>query len=305
MPPTAAPGSVPAAEPPFPDWRVVIPVKGGSAAKSRLRPPGAVDRGLLATAIAQDCLVGACAGVPASRVTVVTASADVAGFAAALGCSALRDRGRGLNAAVRDGVRAAVGSQPGDAEVPVGVLLGDLPALTGVELRTALDASARHLRAFVPDAANTGTVLLAARDGRLLRPAFGAGSAAAHAALGHVRLDLALPGLRTDVDDAPSLAAAAGIGLGRHTRAALAAPPLPGSTLPGMQATVRAFDPDTGAGSALLDDGTAVTFSGEVFAVSALRHLRPGQRLSVDLAADGRTVDRLWIRGIGEGEAIG
>jgi 2-phospho-L-lactate guanylyltransferase len=153
----------------------------------------------------------------------------------------------------------------------------------------------------VPDADGTGTVLLSALDSEHLVPAFGEGSAARHARLGHTLLELPLPGLRTDVDDLASLTAAAQLGLGPHTRAALASG---GATLPPMQATVHSFDSDTDAGSALLDDGTAVSFSAEVFAASALRHLRPGQRLSVDLGLDGRSVERLWIVGIGEDQPI-
>jgi 2-phospho-L-lactate/phosphoenolpyruvate guanylyltransferase len=41
-----------------------------------------------------------------------------------------------------------------------------------------------------------------------------------------------------------------------------------------------------------------------VFAQSALRHLRRGQRLSIDLAPAGE-VSRLWIVGIGEDQRIG
>ena len=68
-----------------------------------------------------------------------------------------------------------------------------------------------------------------------------------------------------------------------------------------MQASVHTFSPD-GSGSALLDDGQLVSWPGEVFAHSALRHVRVGQRVSVDL--EGEQVTRLWIVGIGEGEVI-
>ena len=66
------------------------------------------------------------------------------------------------------------------------------------------------------------------------------------------------------------------------------------------------FDEPTGAGSALLDDGLEVTFTAEVFAASALRHLRVGQRLSMrPRRASGREVTRLWIVGIGDDQTIG
>ncbi|KQZ88931.1 hypothetical protein ASD62_06050 [Phycicoccus sp. Root563] len=72
-----------------------------------------------------------------------------------------------------------------------------------------------------------------------------------------------------------------------------------------MQGSVHRFDEQTGAGSLLLDDGLEVTFSAAVFGASALRHLRPGQRLSLDVGDDGREATRLWIVGIGDDQVIG
>ena len=69
------------------------------------------------------------------------------------------------------------------------------------------------------------------------------------------------------------------------------------------QGSVHTFNPDTGAGSVLLDDGQEVSFPAAAFAMSGLRLLRPGQRVSLECQADG-TVVRVFIRGIGEGEAI-
>jgi 2-phospho-L-lactate guanylyltransferase len=53
----------------------------------------------------------------------------------------------------------------------------------------------------------------------------------------------------------------------------------------------------------LLDDGREAVFSAEVFAASALLHLRVGQRLSIDLV--DRDVTKLWIVGIGDDQTIG
>jgi cold shock CspA family protein len=69
-----------------------------------------------------------------------------------------------------------------------------------------------------------------------------------------------------------------------------------------VQASVHGFDEQTGFGSVLLDDGVERGFDGDVFFASGLRHLRVGQRVSVDLAGDA--VTRLWIVGIGDGEPI-
>jgi 2-phospho-L-lactate/phosphoenolpyruvate guanylyltransferase len=300
-------------------WRLVVPVKGGAGAKSRLHPPRGVTRSALASAIARDCLTAACAALPEGRVHVVTSDEAVTAYAERLGAAVVPDPGRGLNEAVRVGVRAAAGAaaghgawwfgpagRPGRVGGPVpgegvGVLLGDLPALRPSDLEQALTAAAAHPRALVPDADGTGTVLLTA-VGAPLEPAFGVDSAARHTAAGHRRLDLDLPRLRTDVDDDRTLRAALALGVGRATLAALAGA---GATLPGMQASVHTFDEATGAGTALLDDGREVAFAAEVFARSALRHLRPGQRISIDLATGTTTVERLWIVGIGDDQRIG
>lgn len=69
-----------------------------------------------------------------------------------------------------------------------------------------------------------------------------------------------------------------------------------------MQATVHTFDEETRAGSVLLDDGREQPFDTAVFALSALRHLRSGQRVSIESADD--VVTRLWVVGIGPGERI-
>jgi cold shock CspA family protein len=60
-----------------------------------------------------------------------------------------------------------------------------------------------------------------------------------------------------------------------------------------VQATVRDFDPDTGAGSVLCDDGRLVRFDGAAFAAGGLRLLRLGQR--VRLEYDGDRVSRVTI----------
>ena len=70
-----------------------------------------------------------------------------------------------------------------------------------------------------------------------------------------------------------------------------------------MQATIHTYDETTRAGSVLLDDGHEWAFAAEVFDRSALRHLRPGQRVSIEGTA--AAVTRLWIVGIGPGETIG
>jgi 2-phospho-L-lactate guanylyltransferase len=197
-------------------WRVVVPVKGGPAAKSRLRVPHGVDRIDLATALALDTVAAAAAAVGQDAVTVVTSDARVTAGLEGLGVEAVADPAAGLNAAVTLGLNAV---RPGEAAA---VLLGDVPALRPEELSAALALARTHLVALVPDAEGTGSVLLTGRPGVALIPRFGLGSAAAHEAHGAVRLELDLPGLRRDVDDEESLRAALRLGVGRHTAALLA-----------------------------------------------------------------------------------
>ena len=71
-----------------------------------------------------------------------------------------------------------------------------------------------------------------------------------------------------------------------------------------MQASVHTVS-DEGSGTALLDDGRVLTYSAEVLRRSGLRHLRPGQRVSIVLGGEPGAISRLWIVGIGDGERIG
>lgn len=280
-------------------WRLVVPVKGGPGAKSRLHPPLGVQRAALALALAEDCLTACAAGMPRGHLVVVTSDARAADAAQRCGAVVVADPGSGLNRAVEAGRdRALADSGP---DHPVAALLGDLPSLRARDLRDALSAAGEHETAVVPDASGTGTVLLTARRGADLTPRFGPGSAARHEAAGYHRLELPLPRLRTDVDDDTDLAAAVALGVGPATRAVLHGAR---ATLAPMQASVHTFDEESGAGSVLLDDGRQVGFSAAVFAESALRHLRRGQRLSIDLAPAGE-VSRLWIVGIGDDQRIG
>jgi cold shock CspA family protein len=54
-----------------------------------------------------------------------------------------------------------------------------------------------------------------------------------------------------------------------------------------VQATVHRFDPATGSGSVVTDDGLVIPFDSEAFAGSRLRHVRTGQRLTVQVEGEG------------------
>jgi hypothetical protein len=56
----------------------------------------------------------------------------------------------------------------------------------------------------------------------------------------------------------------------------------------GVQATVYSFDPATGGGSVVTDDGEVLPFGGKTFDESPLRMLRPGQRLTVTVVGAGK-----------------
>ncbi len=73
-----------------------------------------------------------------------------------------------------------------------------------------------------------------------------------------------------------------------------------------MQGSVHRFDERTDEGTVLLDDGREQPFPAEVFRASALRHLRVGQRVSVEVDQDaaGGLVRKLWIVGIGDDQPI-
>ena len=198
-------------------WRLIVPVKGQLAAKSRLNPPDGVARADLAHAFALDTITAVLACMPPTALVVVTSDELVASYVEDHRGTVIPDNGHGLNPALRQGiiyVEAALG--PG----PTAVLLGDIPTLRPEDLIEALSACAVHRQAMVPDAAGSGTVLLSALSPHDLHPRFGPGSADQHA---HhcVRLDLDLPALRTDVDDDIALRRAVGIGVGKHTAAVL------------------------------------------------------------------------------------
>jgi 2-phospho-L-lactate/phosphoenolpyruvate guanylyltransferase len=57
-----------------------------------------------------------------------------------------------------------------------------------------------------------------------------------------------------------------------------------------VQASVATWDPESGAGTALLDDGTPVAFPGTAFEASGLLLLRLGQRLRLEYGPDGTVV---------------
>jgi 2-phospho-L-lactate guanylyltransferase len=201
-------------------WTLVLPVKGGPQAKSRL---GA--RPEVAAAIALDCLDAVLACPAVERVLVVTSDPPMRAAARALGAHVVPEARpeAGLVPAIAAGVRVAALACAG----PTAVLLADLPALRPRDLGAGLAAVDARLRddpapmVAVPDADSSGTVLLAARTPADLDPAFGPDSLAEHVRRGAAALDLDLPGLRRDVDTPADLDAAIALGVGPRTATAV------------------------------------------------------------------------------------
>jgi 2-phospho-L-lactate/phosphoenolpyruvate guanylyltransferase len=194
-------------------WSVVVPAKRLAVAKTRLRPATrtAQEHAALVLALLSDTVAAAVACPAVDEVVVVTDEPAAAELVRSLGARTVADApDRGLNPALAHGAVEA-------GAPAVAALSSDLPALRPAELAAALGAVADG-RAFVADAAGSGTTLLAA-VGTELRPMFGAGSAAAHLASGATPLTGDWPGLLRDVDTVADLRAALALGAGPRTTA--------------------------------------------------------------------------------------
>ncbi|TPQ22859.1 2-phospho-L-lactate guanylyltransferase [Streptomyces sporangiiformans] len=204
-------------------WTLVIPLKALARAKSRLSDTA--DDGLrpgLALAFAQDTVAAALTCAAVRDVAVVTDDGLAGRELAALGARIVPDEpAGGLNAALAHAASVVRTKSP---ESPLAALNADLPALRPLELTRVLDAAAAFPRAFLPDAAGTGTTLLAAAAGRELLPAFGTDSRIRHRASGAVEIALdGVDSVRQDVDTGDDLRAALTLGVGPRTAAAVAA----------------------------------------------------------------------------------
>ena len=200
-------------------WGVVVPVKRLAIAKSRLAEYGERSRQELALAFACD-VVAAALGCPlVVEVLVVTDDPNAAAALTALGASvAPDDPDDGLNPALAHGAELLRSRRPGLGVVTVS---SDLPALHPEDLATVLGAVGAGERAFVADAAGSGTTLLAAAAPAPLAPSYGPGSRDRHAASGAQELR-GTPALRRDVDTPEDLREALAIGVGARTAAACA-----------------------------------------------------------------------------------
>lgn len=200
-----------------PRFALLVPVKDGRGAKTRLGPVGEDRRAALMAAFARDAVTAALRSALVD-VHLVGDPAALRELADDLAVPVLPDEGDGdLNQALR---RAASRVQRRDRGVAA--MLADLPCLRTVDLETALG---RPDRAFVADAAGTGTTLLLAPPGVDLDPRFGAGSADRHAASGASPVEGKLASLRLDVDTTDDLEAALRLGVGTNTASLMRSEP--------------------------------------------------------------------------------
>jgi 2-phospho-L-lactate guanylyltransferase len=206
-------------------WSVVVPVKRVERAKTRLRDAvPAADHAALVLALAADTVHAVLAAPHVARAIVVTDDERAAAELTWLGALVVPDLpDAGLNPALRHGAAVAAAAAPADGVAVVG---SDRPALRPGDLAAVLALAAAHDRSFLPDAAGTGTALLAVRPGVALDPRFGDASAAAHEASGAVRLTGEWTSLRHDTDTAADLGVARRLGVGARTAAVLR--PTPG-----------------------------------------------------------------------------
>jgi 2-phospho-L-lactate guanylyltransferase len=208
-------------------WRVLVPIKHGAPAKTRLRAATQeqAQHAELVRAIQLDTLdaVLALRTHPLlGGVYVVSgpASGQVPGPAAAQPAPALPaeveilpDAGGGLNPALEAAAAQLSRRFPDDGVV---ALVGDLPALRAADLLAVLRQAPATGRGFVRDIDGSGTTLLAAAPRTRLAPLFGPDSARRHLASGARELDAAAS-LRCDVDSAEDLRRCLELGVGMLT----------------------------------------------------------------------------------------
>jgi 2-phospho-L-lactate guanylyltransferase len=200
-------------------WGVVVPVKRLAHAKTRLAAYGGALRQELALAFATDVVEAALRCEVVERVLVVSDDDRAARLLRELGATVVPDvPDAGLNPALRYGAGLLRADFPGCG---VATVSADLPSLRPADLAAVLRQVPPGGRAFVADADDRGTTLLAAGPGADLAPAYGGGSRAGHLDSGAVELP-APPALRRDVDTPEDLLRALALGLGPRSAEVLA-----------------------------------------------------------------------------------
>lgn len=205
---------------PFPRFGVLVPVKPPAFAKSRLAALGDDVRRALASAFAKDTVSATIGCARVERVLAVTDDHELAADLSGLGADVLPDGVvEDLNASLAQAALELLRRRPG---LRLAAVCADLPALRSDELDAALAAAPEDRMSFLADREGVGTTLVCAPGTDTFRPRFGHGSRGEHLAAAE-ELDLdAVPTLRRDVDTPEHLREVMELGVGRHTRQALA-----------------------------------------------------------------------------------
>lgn len=203
-------------------WRVLIPFKGGTRAKSRLNSmiPCDKEREALSLRFTLDVVAAAKNSPIVAGVSVVTSGSAVAQIFRRFGTEIIFEKQQlGLTHAVEQAQRVIGNTYPGEG---IAVLMGDLPALDSQDLTDSLLQAAQHERAVIPDKEGAGTVLLAAQPGVMCRPSYEKGSFERHVLLGHTPVMVPQHStIRQDVDSPADLETVLGLGTGKHTQGML------------------------------------------------------------------------------------
>ncbi len=182
------------------EWCAILPIKGGSQAKSRLGSHPEVAS--LADEFAKKTLAAILACPEVKRVIIVTGDEYWRNLERDQ-ITTLADPGSGLNAAIR-----AVRDHEFEKQLLV-VVPSDLPILDPIDLANVLVNARSHARAFVRDKNGDGTTILTALNAVDLIPLYGEGSASAHLVSGAIELP-APNSVRFDVDTLADLEQIAG-----------------------------------------------------------------------------------------------
>ena len=195
---------------------VLIPYRGGSQSKTRLRLAQG-ERSLLGRAFLFDTLL-ACSASPLVREVHVIGETSCPPNAPEINSKVSLWYARETSGLNRDLACAADSlARPG----PIAVVLADLPSLRPESLTEALARASEHNSATVSDHHEIGTTMLFAQHKAAFRPSFGHGSHKRHVVQGSIALARVSPRLKLDVDTQEDLAMAAKLGVGRYTLDAL------------------------------------------------------------------------------------
>jgi len=275
---------------------VVVPVRRLDSAKTRLAPLlSEAERAAAALAMARDVL-SACAAQSGWETWVVSSDPSVLEIAGAAGARRVPEEGTTLLGAIGQAERMA---QDAGAEA-LAVVLADLPWITPAALARVLEPEGPVVA--VRADSDGGTNALVRRPPVVVPALFGRASFARHErAAGRAGMPLR----RVDVeelafdldrpedvrrllrDGRPGRTLEACLDMGLAERLDAGRPVTHRSQEGEMQGTIKEFDPESGIGSLLLDDGTEVAIEPASTAGSEIRSLRLGQRVDFDVDEAG------------------